>query len=182
MVVGDRILEELTRAGEDSRLEVHQGKLREKPTMSFDHGDVMTYLAVQLGRQLDRAAYRVHVNNARVSRTTTTYYIPDLVVIPVVAAERFRGKIGVLEIYDEPLPLVAEVWSESTGDYDVDEKLPEYMRRGDLEIWRLHPYERTLTAWRRRTDGTYTETVYRSGIVESSALPGVTVDLDELFD
>jgi Uma2 family endonuclease len=54
-----------------------------------------------------------------------------------------------LEIYDEPLPLVAEVWSPSTGGYDVLAKLPEYRRRGDTEIWLLHPYERTLTAWRR---------------------------------
>ncbi|MEP6871059.1 MAG: hypothetical protein ABI939_04320 [Anaerolineaceae bacterium] len=33
-----------------------------------------------------------------------------------------------------PLPFVAEVWLPSTGEYDVDEKFPQYQRRGDLEI------------------------------------------------
>src|SRR6266511_4534047 len=124
MVVQQQTFEEfLTRAGDHSHLEVHQGRLREKPEMSFDHGDVMTYLGIQLGQQIDRKQYRVHVNNGRVRRTERTYYIPDIIVIPLHLAEPFRGKRGVLEIYDEPLPLVVEVWSESTGDYDVDAKL-----------------------------------------------------------
>jgi Uma2 family endonuclease len=74
-----------------------------------------------------------------------------------------------------------EIWPRSTGDYDVEEKLPEYQRRGDLEIWRLHPYERTLTAWRRQPDGSYTETIYTGGVVHPVALPGVAIDLDALF-
>ena len=86
-----------------------------------------------------------------------------------------------LEVYQVPLPLVIEVWSRSTGTYDVDDKLPEYQRRGDLEIWRLQPYERALTAWRRQPDGSYTETVYSGGSVRPGALPGVAIDLDALF-
>ena len=73
----------------------------------------------------------------------------------------------VLEVYDQPLPLVVEVWSRSTGDYDVEEKLAVYQQRGDLEIWRIHPYERTLTAWRRLPDGSYEETIHQRG--QSSA-------------
>jgi len=77
---------------------------------------------------------------------------------------------------------VVEVWSPSTGDYDVDAKLPEYHRRGDQEIWRIHPYERMLTAWRRQPDGSYTETVYTGGVVHPLAFPVVAIDLDTLFD
>ena len=80
------------------------------------------------------------------------------------------------------MPFVAEVWSPSTGDYDVEEKLREYQRRGDPEIWRIHPYERSLTAWRRRPDGTYEQTVQRGGTVQPVALTGVTIDLDAIFD
>ena len=86
-----------------------------------------------------------------------------------------------LEKYPEPLPLVVEVWSPSTGDYDVDEKLPEYQRRGDLEIWRLHPYERTLTRWIRQENGGYVTTVVTGGGVPLSAIPGASIDLDRLF-
>jgi Uma2 family endonuclease len=75
-----------------------------------------------------------------------------------------------------------EVWSPSTGQYDAREKLPEYQARGDAEIWYIHPYERTLTAWRRQPDGAYARTVLAGGIVEPVALPGVRINLDELFE
>ena len=86
-----------------------------------------------------------------------------------------------LEVYEEALPLVVEVWSPSTGAYDVEVKLLEYQRRGDLEIWLIHPYERTLTAWIRQPDGAYAEAIYREGVVRPSALPGVEIDLVSLF-
>ena len=76
---------------------------------------------------------------------------------------------------------MAEVWSPSTGEYDVDEKFPEYQRRGDLEIWRVHPYDKTITAWRRRNDGSYSETLYTAGSVPVESLPGVSVVLESLF-
>ncbi len=103
-------------------------------------------------------------------------------MIPVAYIERRQREFPLaLELYDEPMPLVVEIWSPSTGAYDVDTKLIEYQRRGDLEIWRIHPYERTLIAWRRQADGTYTETIYTSGLVQAAFLPNVTIDLDSLF-
>jgi Uma2 family endonuclease len=102
--------------------------------------------------------------------------------VPTSYGAEFRDRRDKLAIFSEPLPLVVEVWSPSTGGYDVDAKLPIYQRRGDLEIWRIHPFERTLTAWRRQPDGSYEETIYRGGIVEPVALPGVSIDLEALFD
>ena len=64
----------------------------------------------------------------------------------------------------------------------METKLRECQRRGDAEIWRLHPYERTLTTWRRQADGSYSETVYREGVVEPIALPGVRINLADLFE
>ena len=43
-----------------------------------------------------------------------------------------------LDVYRDQLPMVVEVWSPSTGDCNVDDKLPEYQRRGDLESWGIH--------------------------------------------
>ena len=80
------------------------------------------------------------------------------------------------------MPLVVEVWSPSTGDYDVMTKLQQYQFRGDAEIWLVHPYDRTLTAWRRRPDGSYSETLYREGSIEPVALPGVCIELASLFE
>jgi hypothetical protein len=59
--------------------------------------------------------------------------------------------------------------------------VPVNQQRGDLEIWRIYPYERSLTAWRRQPDGSYEATTHRGGIVTPVALSGVEINLDELF-
>ncbi len=181
MLVTERMYQELAAADQENRLEVHHGRLREKPAMSYRHNDVSFELGFELRRQIDPSQFRVRVQAGRVRRADVTYYIPDVMIIPTAVLGPERSRPDVLEVYDVPLPLVVEVWSPSTGDYDVDAKIPEYQRRGDLEIWRLHPFERTLTAWRRQPDGSYTESVMRAGTVRPAALPGVVIDLNALF-
>ncbi len=161
--------------------ELYRGLLREKPAMSVEHGDVMDLLVEQLRNQLDRSKYRVRTHHARLRRSADTYYVPDVAVIPTALVQALRERPGSLDAYSDLLPLVVEIWSPSTGRYDINEKLPDYQERGDLEIWYVHPYERTLTAWRRRPDGSYSESVYRSGMVRPESLPGVAIDLDALF-
>lgn len=161
--------------------ELYDGELRQKPGMTTEHNETMHTLGILLGSQLDRAAYRVRINSGRTRRSARNYFIPDVAVIPAALVRARLGHPQTLEAFDEPLPLVVEVWSRSTGDYDVSVKLAEYQRRGDLEIWYIHPYERTLTRWQRQENGSYTESLARSGPVRPMALPGVSVDLDQLF-
>lgn len=164
------------------RLELYDGEVREKPGVSWEHGDVALQLGYLLRRQLDRREYRIAINDWRVRPGPGSIYIPDLVVVPTAYGREFKGRPGVLAIFRDPLPLVVEIWSRSTGDYDVNAKIPEYRRRGDLEIWRIHPYERTITAWRRQPDGSYDESIVNAGIIRPVALPDVAIDLDDLFD
>jgi Uma2 family endonuclease len=184
MVVAQRMSEEAYRqfvaAGDDGAWELHDGRLVEKPGMSFEHGAITPFLSYLLLLQLDHNAYTV-VSELRVSRPGSTVFMPDLMVVPAAYRREYGGRPGTLAIFTEPVPLVVEVWSPSTGDYDVDTKIPVYQQRGDLEIWRIHPYERTLTRWVRQPEGSYQEDVLRSGIVSLAALPGVTIDLDVLF-
>ena len=162
------------------------GRLRSKPGMTAEHGKVTRTLDRLLVLQLEAAAagaFTVSAGTARLRISTGTYYIPDVCVIPYEFEQRkLREMPSRLEVYEEPMPLVVEVWSPSTGDYDVEEKLREYQRRGDVEIWRIHPYEHTLTAWRRQPDGGYEQTVYRGGSVQPAALPGVTIAIGRLFE
>lgn len=165
----------------DGQWELDCGALRRKPGMTAAHNEVQSRLHIALGTQLDRRRFTVRSNSARLRLPSGAYYIPDVCVIPLALAVAARAQPLRLEAYAEPVPLVVEVWSPSTGEYDVEVKLEGYKQRGDLEIWRLHPYERTLTAWRRQPDGSYSETLFREGIVEPVALPGVRIDLAELF-
>lgn len=174
--------EQFVFANPERTWELYKGLVREKPEMSLEHNDLMFYLGVALANQLDRRQYRVRSNSAHVKRSTRSYYVPDLFVVSADAIRSRLGQPDRLEMYDIPLLLVIELWSRSTSKYDIDTKIPEYRARGDLEIWRLHPYERTLTVWRRRDDGNYEESTYHGGTISPAFLPNVTIDLDALFD
>jgi len=167
----------------DTTWELHDGFLVEKPGMSFTHLDVAMLLGNLLAQQVDLKQYLVLTNDGRLRRASRTYLIPDVSVVPRETIRRLRqAQPTGLGVFDEPLPFVAEVWSPSTSQYDVNVKIPTYKARGDLEIWRLHPFERTLTVWRRQPDGTYSESAHDGGLVQLTSLPGVAIDLDALFD
>ncbi len=184
MVAETRVSEEAYRrvalCDPDGQWELHRGQLREKPPMSAEHNVLIFHLGFLLQRQLPRDRYRLRVNAGRIRYAPEGTYIPDVAVVPVEIERTQRG-LG-LEVYDEPLPLVVEVWSPSTGGYDVDAKLPAYQARGDQEIWRIHPYERTVTVWIRQANRTYRKSVHCEGAIRLATLPDVTIVLEELFD
>ena len=182
MPVTERTYQAIALEDPEGKWELHRGRLREKSAMTLRHNSSSLGLAVQLWNQLDRRLYHVVHDSARLRRLDETYYIPDVFVVPTQFGDYLRDRHDLLEVYDGPALLVAEFWSPSTGDYDVDSKMPEYQRRGDLEIWRLHPYDRTLTVWRRQDDGSYVTFQQIGGTIQPIALPGVTIDLDALFD
>lgn len=166
---------------DDEQWELVCGRLRKKPAMTTEHQSVARRLVLAIGFQLDLQLYIVG-QDVKVRTSTGSYFIPDVTVVPLEYERRLREHPGTFEVYEESLPLIVEVWSPSTGDYDVDDKLAEYRRRGDLEVWRIHPYERTLTAWVRQPDGGHQETLYRTGTVAPTFLPAVAIDLGPLFD
>ena len=184
MAVAQRMSEaayrEFVLSGVDGLWELHDGRLVEKPGMSWKHLDIVTELIYLLRHQIERTEYRVFAES-RVRRPAATIFLPDIAVVPTAYGKAIRD-LPVLAIFSDPLPRAVEVWSPSTGDYDVDAKLPVYRQRGDLEIWRVHPYERTLTNWQRQPDGSYQESLHRDGTITPVALPGVTIDLGQLLD
>src|SRR5437773_2305081 len=112
-------------------------------------------------------------------RTAITFYV-SLIGVPMpVSKETFKR---VAEVFTDPMPFVAEVWSSSTGNYDITTKLKDYQARGDAEVWYIHPYNRTVTIGRRQSDDTYTEALQTTGSIQPIALPNVTITIDTLFD
>ncbi len=167
----------------DAGWELVCGQLRQKPPMTIEHDNRARFLAAALFAQLDPRLFLVDQNSAKLRTTAGNYYVPDLCVIPVeLAVQIERLRPHQLGVFDEPLPLVVEVWSPSTGGYDITAKLPAYRERGDAEIWFLHPAERWLRGWRRQPDGSYTETRYwGNAVVAPASLPGVQITLAALF-
>ena len=167
-------------ANQDGFWELHDGVLVEKPGMSWRHADIAFELGRLIANQLDRREYRIFVEG-RVRRPTATIFQPDVIVFPASYGAKIVDDPS-LAIFSEPMLLVVEIWSRSTGDYDVDTKIPVYQQRGDLEIWRIHPFARTLTRWVRQPDGAYRETVHTGGTITLVAPPGIEIDLDHLFE
>lgn len=165
----------------ERKWELRCGELHEKEPMTWAHESIAWRLGFRLQQQLEFDAYEVRVNAGRVRRSEERYYIPDVMVIPKDLARRLFSDPNVVVILPEPLPFIAEVWSPSTGRSDIREKLPDYRRRGDAEVWLIHPVNRVVCVWRRQLDGTYTESVLRDGSVHLAAVPNVTIDLEELF-
>ena len=165
--------------------EMEGGMLRAKPASSGDHNHVVCEVGFALAGQLERTAYQVRINSGRVrcvhEPTNLTCYVPDAFVVPVALTLPLRGLPERLEVYDDPLPLVVEVWDPPTLDYDTDVKIRTYLARGDANVWLLSPYERNLTTWQRQIDGHYRREEVRGGAVPVSSLPGVRIDVDALF-
>jgi Uma2 family endonuclease len=148
--------------------------------MSVEHGYVALVLAAQLDNLLDDGIFRVRFQHARLRISSETYYVPDVVVISTAAERERRQRLGSLDTYRDPVPLVVDVWPPSTGDYDIRVKLAGYHQPGDWAIWSLEPYDCTLTAWRRQPDGRYAEFVDWGATARPASLPDVTIDLDAL--
>lgn len=179
--ISEQAYRELALNDEQTKWELRDGVLVEKPVMSVMHEDLGFQLGRVLQNQLDLNTYRVSVNGAKLRYTARNYFIPDVAVVPASLVLSRRSDPTALNDYADPLPLVVEIWSRTTGDYEFAAKLPVYPERGDREIMYIQPYEPTLAAWRRQQGGTYAEEVYRSGIIPVFSLPGVTIDLDALL-
>ena len=107
--------------------------------------------------------------------------MPDVFVVEASEALQFRGLDATLEAYSAPVPFVAEVWSRSTGQYDLVEKLEANRLRGDREIWLLHPYEKWVRINQKTADGSYSQREVAHGLIALAGLPGVTIDVGSLL-
>lgn len=183
MPVSAKTYERVALEDREGLWELWCGQLRRKPPMTFEHDNVIDILDYGLKEQLDAKEYAVRVHPVRLRAPSGSYYIPDLCIIPRGAVQQMFFERGrELSVFDSPMPLVVEVWSPSTGRKDRNTKLAEYRSRGDLEIWLIHPRQRTLRAWRRQPDGSYLESEQKSGAAELAALPGVRIVVEQLFD
>lgn len=180
MPVTEETYERLALEDFEGQWELVCGRPRQKPGMTQEHNFIARKLSRRIAAFLDEAEFDVSPNSARLRVSTGNTFIPDVAVIPIDRMPDLRGT-GRLETYADPVPFVAEVWSKSTGGYDVDTKFPEYKLRRDREIWRIHPYNESVIVWRLQPDGGYSEQTYSSGTVRIESLPGVIIDLADLF-
>jgi len=183
MPVSAATYEQVALEDREGKWELVCGQLRQKPPMTVEHEEAARRLVRRLNLQLSEVEFSVGQESPKLRSPSGNYRIPDVcVAYRAVINRRRRDAPASFEVYDEPVPLVVEVWSPSTGDVDVRDRLLEYQQRGDFEIWQGHPYERTVTTWVRRPDDSYEERLYTGGEISPAYLPGAVITLGELFD
>jgi len=154
--------------------------VREPPSPSRIHQELVGELSYQLRCALEGISYRVYVApfDVRLPRSDEPDDKIETVVQPDVLIVCDRGKIDERGVRGAP-DWLAEILSPSTASYDQSVKVPLYERAGVPEVWLIHPTDRTLAIYRLEGDR-YGRPIYQElkGQTLLSAVPSVSIDWD----
>ena len=182
MAISFRTYAQLALEDAEGRWELMGGHPRRKPPESFQHGALIDGLIEQLVPLLRGSDYRLSVNHARLMIDQDHILLPDLAVVPrAVSARAVRERPNALETYHTSLPLLIDVWTPATAEFNVEARIPEYRRANAEEIWLVHPAARAVTVWVRRTGGAYQEAIRVAGTLTAVRVPGLALDITALF-
>lgn len=84
------------------------------------------------------------------------------------------------KVFEGAPDLVVEVLSESTRDFDLNDKLPAYEAAGVKEIWFIDRDAPEILLCKKHGRG-YKHTTIHTGKVESSVIPGFWIEADWLW-
>lgn len=158
--------------------------IREPPAPSRPHQELVGELYLQIRLALEGKRCRAYVApfDVRLPKAGETDDQIDTVVQPDVLIVCDLNKLDVRGMRGAP-DWLAEVLSPTTASHDQIVKLPVYERAGVLEVWLIHPTDRTLTIYRLES-GRYGRPIVHQlkGRTTMSAISGVSIDWDRLPD
>jgi Uma2 family endonuclease len=146
--------------GTDTRYELENGELIEKPSESNLNQKIASFLFalfLQLGISSDRIRIGMEI---AVSGTRVALRLPDLVVLSEELAIALEGATRLIVLMDMPPPsLVVEIVSPNQEKRDYRYKRTEYAARGIAEYWIVDPIQQRVTVleW---IEGLYEEQVF----------------------
>ena len=159
----------------DARTELIDGEVIEMPRMGSPHAGTVDQLEHLLRPVLGDSA-RIRVQQP-IHLDDYSEPQPDLAVV-LPQKDFYRSR--------HPTPadtfLVVEV-SQSSLRTDLAVKVPLYARHKFLEVWVVDLEHDRMHFFRSPQNGVYTDVTFtdKPTVVAVTALPGVTVDLSELF-
>jgi Uma2 family endonuclease len=102
----------------------------------------------------------------------------DLAVVSFDRLKAQPAEAAALQVSPE---LIIEVVSPGDLCFDIMDKLAESFHIGTGQVWIVTPSTRTLQVYRSVTDVTGYSVAERPVLVESDLLPGLKIDLREVF-
>jgi Uma2 family endonuclease len=149
---------------EPGKLELLDGELIRLPPAKRKHQTIGERLFEML-KQTTRGAETHHEMGYKIG--SSAWLVPDVSIA-------YPNQPG--EDYMEGAPLLAvEIISESNSAEDVDRKVKKYLSNGGTEVWVIYPKTQSVTVFRQ---GSIRE--FR-GTLESDIVPGLKIDLAQLF-
>jgi Uma2 family endonuclease len=168
--------------GERTELIDGTAYVREPPAPSRSHQELVGELYHQVRLAIAGKSLHAYVApfDVRLPKDGEADELIDTVVQPDVLIVRDLAKLDDRGMRGAP-DWIAEVLSPSTASHDQIVKLRAYEHAGVLEVWFVHPDDRTLTAYRLE-DGRYGRPAILElqGRTSISAVPGVSIDWDRL--
>ncbi len=165
--------EEMHRSGflpEHLRVELLDGEIRKMSPIGPRHAGFVTRLERLLHKLLEDQVTIMVQNPIRLSNNSMPQ--PDLMLL------HFRE-----DDYEKALPVPADVYllievSESSGDYDREDKLPRYAEAGIPEVWIVDTVTRTIEQYRTPSGKEYlSEKTFSAGQqLICSTLPNLAFD------
>ena len=159
----------------DARTELIEGEVIEMPPIGSPHAGTVDKVSYRLLAVLGEAA-RVRVQNpARLDHYSEPQ--PDVAVV-LPRKDFYTSR--------HPLPpdtlLIVEV-SDSSLRFDLKVKVPLYARHQVPEVWVVDLEHNRIHFFHSPQNGAYTDVSFtdKPEVVALTALPGITVDLSELF-
>lgn len=164
------------------RIELIMGRIfRMSPAPSSEHQQIVSALHGNLYQYLKKRTCQVFPSPFDVvlpspSGTLDTVVQPDITVICDLSKITKRGCMGSPD-------LVVEVVSKASVKKDLHEKYSLYERCGIKEYWLVLPAERSLILFTLDDAGVYqpSKPLTRGDKITSPSLPGLEIDLDEIF-
>lgn len=158
-------VDDLAGLPEGYRYEIFDGSLIVSPPADVPHGGAVGRLHRLLSRQAPPELFVG--NDIGVSRQLTSYFVPDLLVVPDATVRKGGKALGPADVL-----LVVEVLSPGNSGRDLVLKRHEYAVAGIPQYWIIDPARQTLTVLRLAAGG-YAET--------GTARPGESWRTEEPF-
>jgi Uma2 family endonuclease len=153
--------------------ELVDGVILMSPSPTPRHQRVAMLISMQLLEQEARFAGMQTIADVDVQLSSRKVYRPDIIVF---APGRFTA---LPDRFMQPPELVIEVLSPDSKPLDLVTKRDDYESFGVQEYWVVDPELVTARIWNRRDDRLI-ESASSSGVIESTAINGLTVDLGKV--
>ena len=157
---------------EPGKVELLDGELIQSPPAKFKHSELVRRIYVRLVPAVENAEVSARLGPAY---SQTGYKFSSKVWLqPDVSIPYCDQPCG--DYFESAPALAVEVISELNTAEQMDRKVNAYLTNGGIEVWLVYPKTRCVWVYREG----HAEQV--KGVLRSSLLPGLELDLSQLFD